>query len=82
MTELFVPKNSNYSLRNKSNFKYFSNKTVLHGIETILSLGQKIWNLLLPDTKNTTSITQFFKKTKVMVYKKRKKAHKCHQISV
>ena len=67
MTQLFVWNNLHYNLWKKSDFKLFSTRSVLYGIETISPLGPKIWNFLLPDTTNTTSITES-EKNKVMVY--------------
>ena len=51
LTEIFPQKESNYSLRNSAAMQGRSIKTVMHGSETISSLGRKIWDILPTESK-------------------------------
>ena len=51
LTEIFPQKESNYNLRNSAAMQGGSIKTVMHGSETISSLGRKIWDILPTELK-------------------------------
>ena len=61
-TEIFLQKESNYSLRNSTALQGKSIKTVMYGSETISSLGPEIWNILPRELKKIESPTLFKKK--------------------
>ena len=44
--EIFPKKGRNYSLRNSATLQGRSIKPVMHGSETISTLGPKIWDIL------------------------------------
>ena len=46
LTEIFLQKESNYSLRNGTALQGKSIITVMYGSETMSSLGPKIWDIL------------------------------------
>ena len=51
LTEIFLQKESNYSLRNSTTLQSKIIKTVMFGSETISSLGPKIWDILPTELK-------------------------------
>ena len=51
LAEIFPQKESNYSLRNSTALQGRSIKTVMYGLETISSLGPKIWDILPTELK-------------------------------
>ena len=60
VSELFSFSNINYNLRSGSQFHQPSANTVWNGLETISYLGPKIWNMLLAEMKQKSSLF-FFK---------------------
>ena len=55
LTEIFTHKKSHYSFRNSTALQGRSIKTVMHGSETISSLGPKLWEILPSELKNIVS---------------------------
>ena len=51
LIEIFPQKESCYSLRNSTTLQGRSIKTVMYGLETISSLGPKIWDILPTELK-------------------------------
>ena len=62
LTEIFPQKESNYSLRNSTALQGRSIKTAMYGLETISTLGPKIWDILPTKLKEIMSPTLFKKK--------------------
>ena len=62
LTEIFLQKESNYSLRNSTALQGRSIKTVMYGSENISSFGPKIWDILPTELKKIVSATLFKKK--------------------
>ena len=62
LTEIFLQKESNYSLRNSTTLQSKIIKTVMFGSETISSLGPKIWDILPTELKRIVFPTLFKKK--------------------
>ena len=75
-TGIFPQKESNYSLRNSTALQGKSIKTVTYGLETISSLGPKIWVILPMELKQIVSPTLF--KTKICEWAPKN----CHAIYV
>ena len=64
MTDIFLHKKSNYSLRNSTALHGRSIKTAMYGSETISSSGPKIQDFLPTELKKVVPPTSF--KTKIL----------------
>ena len=62
LTEIFLQKENNYSLRNRTALHGRSIKTVMYVPETISSLGPKIWVILPTELKKVVSPALFKRK--------------------
>ena len=63
MNTIFEIKDIEYNLRNKINFKSRRINSVRYGIDSLTSLGPKIWNIVPQDLKKSESLNVF--KTKI-----------------
>ena len=63
MNTIFEIKDIEYNLRNKINFKSRRINSVRYGIDSLTSLGPKIWNIVPEDLKKSESLNVF--KTKI-----------------
>ena len=59
LTEAFPQTESKYSLRNSTTLQGRSIKSVIHGSESISSLGPKMWGILLTKLKRIVSPALF-----------------------
>ena len=60
MKEIFVfQENETYNLRNSNHLARKNIRTIQYGTESISNLGVKLWNLLLREIKNSSSLTVF-----------------------
>ena len=62
MNDIFETKNTNYNLRNKSNFSLRSVKTEKFGIDSLQYLANKVWNMVPTDIKALSSLELFKEK--------------------
>ena len=58
-SELFRRRDICYNLRSNSNFPVPDVKSVFHGSESISYLGPKIWDIVLLELKEWTSVNAF-----------------------
>ena len=59
MKDIFVVKNSYYSLRNPNHFQLPNVRTTIYGIENIQFRGCSLWSLLPNSMKNSESLQEF-----------------------
>ena len=61
MKELLKPRDLQYDLRNKNTLDTPKARTTSHGIETVQYIGQELWQMLLPNVREPSSLKAFKK---------------------
>ena len=64
MQELFTEKVHQYDLRNKGSWETHNVRTVKYGSETIRHMGQKTWELVPTEIKESKTVLEFKQKIK------------------
>ena len=64
MSDLFVTRENNYSLRNVQELESSLRRAVKFGTETISYWGPQIWNLILERIRTLETLTKFKKEVK------------------
>ena len=62
MGEIFVEKNIPYNLRGRNHLSVSIPRTNAYGMKTIRYTGQKFWQSLLLDIKESHTVTEFKRK--------------------
>ena len=66
MSEIFVFRDAQYSLRNNTKLQGRNVKTVSYGTESISALAPKLWRLIPPEIRNIESPFEFKQKIKTL----------------
>ena len=64
MNELFEQRNILYNRRSQTDFTAGPISTVNNGLKSRRYLGPKIWNIILPDIRNSKNTEEFTRKIK------------------
>ena len=64
MRELLKPRNLQYNLRSKNTLEIPKVWTTLYGIETVQFIGQKLWQMLCPNVRESPSLIAFKRELK------------------
>ena len=64
MSEIFIPKDTKYNIRNARSLASDAPHTTNYGINSVSHLAPNIWNLIPKDIKNSCNIATFKRQIK------------------